>query len=168
MEGYLLDTCTVCAYWEPAHPFYAVTREEIDVLEGSAPRFVSRITLAEIEFGILLDEAATGIRSARAVAILEKAQEYRIREISRHTAHEYAELRKNIATTYLSITSNRPRWIDLWMDRSTGEQLQIDENDVWICAQARELNLIVVTTDRKMVRRISKADPQMQFKLLTA
>jgi predicted nucleic acid-binding protein len=168
VEGYLLDTCAVSAFMDTGHPCHVSVRAEIDAIEIGAPRYISRVTLAEIEFGILLDEAVTGIQNPRATAILAEAQKYPIREITKHTAHEYAELRKNIATSHLStfIRSNRPRWIDQWVDRVTQERLQIDENDLWICAQARETNLIIVTTDKKMVTRISTADPLVRFRLV--
>lgn len=48
----------------------------------------------------------------------------------------------------------------------TEENLQIDENDLWICAQAREHNLTIITTDKKMVKRMSKADPALKFRLV--
>lgn len=168
IEGYLLDTCAVSAYWDAGHPCHSAIKAEIDDISDGAPRFISRITLAEIEFGILLDEAATGTKSARAAAILANAQGYPIREITRHTAQEYAELRKKIAVAYLAklVRSNRPRWIEQWVDRATGERLQIDENDLWICAQAREVNLILITTDKKMVTRISPVDASLLFKLV--
>jgi predicted nucleic acid-binding protein len=124
------------------------------------------MTLAEIEFGILLDEVATGAKNPRAALVLSNAQQYPIREITQHTAHEYADLRKNIAAHYLDVPSKRPRWIENWKDRVTGETLQIDENDLWICAQARETNLILITTDKKLVTRISPADPSSRFRLI--
>jgi predicted nucleic acid-binding protein len=94
---------------------------------------------------------------------------YSILEVSRHTASEYAQLRTNIALTYLAnyLRANRPRWIENWKDRVTGERLQIDENDVWICAQARERNLILITTDKKMVDIVIKADPAVRFQFVT-
>jgi predicted nucleic acid-binding protein len=49
--------------------------------------------------------------------------------------------------------------------RVTTEKLQVDENDLWICAQARERNLTLITTDEDMVIRISKADPGIKFQL---
>jgi predicted nucleic acid-binding protein len=81
---------------------------------------------------------------------------------------EYAELRKNLAVTYLPnlIRSNRPRWVDQWMDRVTQETLQIDENDLWICAQAREWNLALFTTDEQLFTRIAKADPSIKFRFV--
>lgn len=71
-------------------------------MEQGAPKFVSRVTLAEIKFGILLDEAATEQKHPRAQAVLAAAEQYKIREITKHTADEYAELRTRLAVTYLS------------------------------------------------------------------
>jgi hypothetical protein len=64
--------------------------------------------------------------------------------------------------------AQRPRWIDQWPTRIRAETLQIDENDLWICAQARERNLILLTTDCNMVDRISAADPSIRFQLVPA
>ena len=168
MDGYLLDTCVVSALLDGYHKNYQNVRLSDEAIETGAPRFVSRITIAELEFGFRLHEAATGIPYPRAKEILKRVQEYGIREISKHTPIEYAELRKNLALTHLPdlINNNRPRWIDNWIDRATGEKLQIDENDLWICAQARENNLVLFTTDEKMITRISKADPSIRFRFV--
>jgi hypothetical protein len=45
-------------------------RAELDALETGAPRYVSRIAIAEVMFGALLDEAVTGRTSPRTAAIL--------------------------------------------------------------------------------------------------
>lgn len=168
MDGYLLDTCVVSALLDGQHKNYQSVRISDEAIENGAPKYVSRITIAELAFGIGLHEAATGQPHPRATEILRRAQEYAIREISRHTASEYAELRKNLAVRYLPnlLRSQRARWIDQWVDRITGENLQIDENDLWICAQAREWNLTLFTTDEKMVTRISQADPSIKFRFV--
>jgi predicted nucleic acid-binding protein len=168
VDGYLLDTCVVSALLDGQHKNYQNVRVSDEAIESGAPKYVSRITIAELAFGFGLHEAATGQSHPRATEILRRAQEYGIREISRHTAVEYAELRKNLAVTYLPnlIRSNRPRWVDQWMDRVTQETLQIDENDLWICAQAREWNLALFTTDEQLFTRIAKADPSIKFRFV--
>jgi tRNA(fMet)-specific endonuclease VapC len=168
VDGYLLDTCVVSALLDGQHKNYQNVRISDEAIESGAPKYVSRITIAELAFGFSLHEASTGQAHPRATEILRRAQEYAIREISRHTATEYAELRKNLAVTHLPslIRSQRPRWIDQWPDRVTQEALQIDENDLWICAQAREWNLTLFTTDEQMVTRISKADPSIKFRFV--
>jgi predicted nucleic acid-binding protein len=165
VDGYLLDTCAISALLDDKRDTHINVKSAVDGFEKGAPQYVSCVTLAELTFGILLDEAATGNQNVRALEMLRQAKEYPIREITLHTIAEYAELRKNLAVTFLRsyIRSNRPRWIDLWIDRATNERLGIDENDLWICAQARQYNLTLLTTDGNMVDRMGKADQTLKF-----
>jgi tRNA(fMet)-specific endonuclease VapC len=168
VEGYLLDTCFISALLNGHHENYENARRAEEAIENGAPRYVSRITIAELSFGCLLDQAATGRPPPNASEVLRRAQEYIMREVTKHTATEYAQLKTKIATTYLTtfLRSNRPRWIDQWPARVRGETLQIDENDLWICAQALEHNLVLLTTDRNMVERIQPADSNIRFQLV--
>ena len=168
MDGYLLDTCVISALLEEKHPFHDAVRDAVDKIEKGAPRYVSAITIAEIMFGALVDEALIGYRRQKIWDILEKAQESQIREITRHTRREYSELRKNLAVTHLHnvLRSQRSRWVDHWHSKITGDKLRIEENDLWICAQALELNLILITTDRKMYDAVGPADPRVRFILV--
>jgi predicted nucleic acid-binding protein len=168
VDGYLLDTCIISPLLDARHKNYQIVRRVVEAIEPGSPKYVSRITIAELAFGINLHTAATGQSHPRATEILRRAQEYPILEITRHSATEYAELKKSLAVAHLPslLKNQRARWIDQWVDRVTGENLQVDENDVWICAQARERNLIVMTTDEKMVVRLSKADPDLKFRFV--
>ena len=163
MDGYLLDTCFVSALLDGRHKNYELVRRADESIEVGAPRFVSVVTIAELMFGLALHDAASGTPHPRASEVLKRAQEYRIREITKHTVLEYVELRKNIAVTYLDLSKDRSRWVDQWIEKLTSKKLQVDENDLWICAQAREHNLVLMTTDEKMIERVGKADPAMQF-----
>lgn len=51
------------------------------------------------------------------------------------------------------------------MDAATGRQLQIDENDLWICAQARERDLTLVTLDGDF-QIFASVDPQVRIQPL--
>ena len=99
--------------------------------------------------------------------LVEKAQGYPLLDITRHTAAEYAELKAILATTYLAkaLKKERPRWLENWVDKATGQTLQVDENDLWMCAQARERNLILITADAKM-ERVSNADPSVRLQFI--
>jgi tRNA(fMet)-specific endonuclease VapC len=164
VDGYLLDTCVVSSLLDARHKNYENVRRADESIETGAPRFVSRITIAELMFGLAVYEAEEGTSHTRAAAVLKRAQqEYPIREITKHTATEYAELRKNLAVTFLDLQKDRARWVDQWIEKATGEKLQVDENDLWICAQARQYNLVLMTTDEKMVQRVSAADPGIKF-----
>jgi hypothetical protein len=54
----------------------------------------------------------------------------------------------------------RKKWIEDWIDQNSGGALKINEGD--LVRSAKELNLILVTTDRKM-KRIKDADPSIQI-----
>lgn len=88
-------------------------------------------------------------------------------DVTRYTADEYAILKANLATTYLAkvFRRDRPRWLENWVDKATGQALQVDENDLWMCAQARERNLVLITADAKM-ERISKADSSVRLRII--
>jgi len=60
---------------------------------------------------------------------------------------------------------DRPRYIEDWVDKATGKALAVDENDLWMCAQAKERGLIFVTTDARM-RRIEDADPDVRLLII--
>jgi predicted nucleic acid-binding protein len=57
---------------------------------------------------------------------------------------------------------HRSPWIEDWIDQYTGRALNINEGDLWMCAQAKERNLVLVTIDKKM-KRIADADPTIQI-----
>jgi predicted nucleic acid-binding protein len=102
VDGYLLDTCVISALLDARHKNYENVRRADESIEVGAPRFVSRISIAELMFGIAVYDAEVGASHPRASAVLRRAQqEYPIREITKHTAAEYAELRKNLAVTFL-------------------------------------------------------------------
>jgi predicted nucleic acid-binding protein len=60
------------------------------------------------------------------------------------------------------LRKDRPRYIEEWVDKATGQKLGIDENDLWMCAQAKERNLVLVTADGRM-KRIPNADPEVRL-----
>lgn len=168
MDGYLFDTCFLSALLTGRHDNYERARRADEAIERGSWRYISCITIAELMFGLMLDYEATGRPHPYASGVLKRAQEYEPLEVTEATAREYARLKTKLANTHLSslLQSNRPRWIDQWPTRVRGETLQIDENDLWICAHARERNLILTTTDVNMVERISVADPELRFQLV--
>jgi tRNA(fMet)-specific endonuclease VapC len=83
--------------------------------------------------------------------------------VEHHTADEYAQLKSNLAVYYLPNQTKqfRTKYIEDWIDQFTGKALGIDDNDLWICAQARELNLTVIADDK--MNRIKGADPLVKI-----
>ena len=159
MDGYLLETTTLSALLDPAHPKHADAIATVAALDPAAPKYVSAIALAELSFGQRLIEAFEGTSPPLLASIIQRAQTHAILDVTRHTAAEYGALKANLAKTYLrkALRASRRRWLEDWTDKATGKALQVDENDLWMCAQAREHDLVLLTADRKM-DRISKAD----------
>jgi tRNA(fMet)-specific endonuclease VapC len=69
--------------------------------------------------------------------------------VTPHTACHYGFLKANIFRLHPphSTRQNHP---ERCIDRVTGAELGIDENDLWIAAQAIERNLILVTNDEML------------------
>jgi tRNA(fMet)-specific endonuclease VapC len=107
VDGFLLDTTVLSAYLDPTHRNQADIRRAVDVLDPGAPRYVSAVSLAELNFGASL-AAAFGMGDLPVLqAIVRQAQAYNVLEITRHTAAAYAELKTNLAKRYLTKASRR-------------------------------------------------------------
>ena len=141
-----------------------MVKSTIAALPSESPVYVSSVALAELTFGVRLYEACKGTLP-KAESVLAGANSYPKVDVTRHTSIEYAELKTNIAVKYLTVPlskDDRKRWIENWVDKNTGQTLQIDENDLWQSAQARERNLVLVTIDGR-IKRIAEADLTLQL-----
>ena len=162
MDGYLIDTSALSALLDPLKPNHQLAQNTIESLESEAPKYVSAIALAELEFGCRLAEIFEHNSPERFADIIQRARSYPLLAITKHTSTYYAQLKAGLAQTYLQKALKRPkkpRWLEDWVDKATGKMLQIDENDLWMAAQASERNLVLVTGDAKMTR-IQDANPQ--------
>jgi len=164
MDAYLLDTTILSIYLDPTHPHHAQKSQSLAALPAESSRFISAVALAELGFGTKL-AAAIGKRSLPALeAIIVQARSHAVLDITHHTAAIYADIKARIAQKYLAKTlrKDRPKYIEEWVDKATGQKLGIDENDLWMCAQAKERDLVFVTADGRM-KRISDADPDVRL-----
>jgi predicted nucleic acid-binding protein len=167
-DGYLLDTSALSARYDAGHPKHAAVKAFLDGLAPTDLVFVSAVAIAELRYGAALWEAANCHALQKATTVLAGANSYTIRDITQHTGTEYGAIKTKVAFTYLKEPMNkkhRTPWIEDWIDQYTGRVLNINEGDLWMCAQARERNLVLLTTDRKM-KRISAADPTVQIKVI--
>lgn len=163
MRGYLLDTNALSAYYNETHPHHEITRSKVDALDKGAPQLVSVISLGEIEFGIRLAEYEGSTHLPEMHLRLECIRQHARLDVSHHTSGAYAELRTAIAKRVLRPgRKKRPRHIEDWVDRASGKTLQIDENDLWICAQAKERDLTLITTDLDF-RIFELVDPSIEL-----
>ena len=163
MDAFLLDTTVLSIYLDPTHHLNAEKSRALEALPADAPRYVSAVALAELTFGA---DLAAALGKGDVPTLREKIREarrYAVLDITHHTAAAYAELKSKLAKRYLSkpLRRDRPKYLEDWIDKATGKALGVDENDLWMCAQAKERDLILVTADH--MRRMSDADSDVRL-----
>ena len=167
MDGYILDTSVISARLDPSHHRHSDVRAAIEALDQDSAQFVSTMSLAELTFGVLMAEAFGKASLPALQQMLIEARAYAVLDVTHHTSAVYVELKTNLAKRYLTKASRRgrPRWLEEWVDKTSGQKLQVDENDVWMCAQGKERDLILVTADSRM-KRIADADPEVRLQVI--
>ena len=160
MKDYLLETCAASALLDARHEKHANVKAAIQNLGSITKIHISSIGLAELSFGFDLYNAVRNKNHSMSSHIISEVRKFSVLDVTRHTAAEYAALKVILATTYLKnpLTKERRRWIEDWVHAATGKKLQADENDLLRCAQAREMNLILITTDKKLTDVFHKLD----------
>lgn len=166
MEDYILDTSAISAYLHSGHSDHATAVAVIDALPTASAKLVSIVTLGELEFGLRLAEAANSAHLAQFRERIAKVRLYTPLNITHHTAYYYADIKSKLALLVKPKANKlKPsRWVEDWIDENTAKQLKIDENDLWIVAQAKERDLTIVTGDRDM-ESVRAADPMIRLKL---
>ncbi|MER9944238.1 PIN domain-containing protein [Mesorhizobium sp. M0092] len=164
MDAYLFDTTVLSIYLDPTHPHHAEKGQSLAALPVDSPRFISAIALAELGFGAKLAAAIGKGNLPTLEAMIVRARSYAVLDVTHHTATVYAEVKARVAQKYLAkmLRKDRPKYIEEWIDKATGQKLGIDENDLWMCAQAKERDLVLVTADGRM-KRIPNADPDVRL-----
>lgn len=162
METYLLDTSALSPLVDSSHGNHGHATTLVASLRSS-PIYVSTIALGELAYGLALYEKSRGTRLANAEQMLNDALDYPRLDVGHHTATEYAALRATVATHFLpNVTKEfQKKWIEDWVDQFTGKKLGVDENDLWICAQALEMNLTLIADDK--MNRIKRAEPKLKW-----
>jgi tRNA(fMet)-specific endonuclease VapC len=168
VAGFLLDTSALSAYLSPTHRYHGRAKQIIDAIPSTDAIFISVISLGEFSYGIKLAELAASGRLEEYRKQYAIIRQYALLPFTHHTSEAYAELKAAIASkVQRNLRSKLKRWIEDWVDIGSGKRLQIDENDVWICAQARERDLTVITGDSD-VSRVAAYDDQLRFVLVAA
>jgi tRNA(fMet)-specific endonuclease VapC len=145
---YLLDTNAACALWDSLHPFHGEARKFWDNLKAEDGIYISRITVAEIEYGLKV-ALATDVK--RRAEVQRKMASFAVREIGQHTTGPYSDIRSALFLKYGErdgrgrVKQKRPEQL---VDRTAARALGTQENDIWIAAIAVEYNLTLVTDDR--------------------
>lgn len=162
MRAFLLDT-NIWEYWynHKGHPKESANIqkriEELINREQNVEKFVwqlaiSMITWGEIDYGYNVMPKKEQSREAEFRKFISGVAPWSV-PINRHTAKTYAELRARLFEKYAPKNKRtkglRPEQL---IDPVTSLELGIQENDLWITAQAATFNLTLVTNDQKIKR----------------
>jgi tRNA(fMet)-specific endonuclease VapC len=155
-DVYLLDTTIASIAWDGGHPNHKYVRKRLADL-GEDPITVCVITVAEVLYGLNVSQGADRDRHD---AVRRAMLEYKIWDVDRHTAQVYANLRGRLFELYSPrdkrgrLTKKQPEEL---RDRTTGKELGIQENDLWIVSTAVQYDIRFITSDKKLERILDVA-----------
>jgi predicted nucleic acid-binding protein len=167
VDSYLLDTTVLSISLDSSDPRHFDVVQSLSAIPPTSDQYISAVALAELAFGVNLASALNKGSSPVLSSIILKARKFAVLDISHHTSYAYATIKTLMAVKYLArpLRKSRPKYIEDWIDQASGKPLGIDENDLWMAAQAKERGLTFLTADRK-IRRISEADPDLSMLFL--
>jgi predicted nucleic acid-binding protein len=159
VRGYLLDTQTVWNWFDAGSGRYPTVKAAADRRAAEAPLYVSAVTLGEIEYGHAQHPPGAGPNRAEFVTFVhEKFQLPQILAVSKHSTEPYGRIRACLVAKFPPVrgwSQNKKKRAEQMYDPVAARELGIDENDLWLTAQAVERNLILVTSDK--MRKIREA-----------
>jgi tRNA(fMet)-specific endonuclease VapC len=163
-DTYLLDTSVATIAWDGLHKEHSQIRARLAAL-GDDPIFVCAISIGEKEYGL---QVYTHIDPARSQAVRDAWRQYQVLSIDHHTATTYGQLRGALFQLYATkksrdrIKEKRPENL---LDKTTGRELGIQENDLWIVSVAVQYDLRLITRDsgEGMRRVLGVANDQLGY-----
>ncbi len=165
MAVYLLDTNVASCLLDVQRKEHAVALDFVRNVGIDSHIYISCVTVAEIQYGYKL---YPNVDLVRKQVIEQGLNQFHIRNIDRHVAESYSEIKAALFRQFVSkdkkgrFLKKRPEEL---IDKTTGKELGIQENDLWIAAIAVQYNLVLVTQDKmKNIRQvIQKLHPKFQF-----
>lgn len=156
MQDYLLDTNIIAFWFDTARPEHPKVVARVSAARQPDPTtnyisrlYVSVITLGEIDYGHCVAPTPDPAKQAVYTKFVDQ-QCPDAREITKHVVEQYGELRAWLFNNCGPIAKkSRAKRAEELVYPTTGKELGIDENDIWIAAEAKTHNLVLVTHDSK-------------------
>lgn len=156
MPDYLLDTNILSMWYDPARPEYTKVIARVaavrvpDALTGYVSRlFVSTVTLGEVEYGHRVALSPDPVKQTEYVKFIRQQCPEAL-DITRHVAEQYGQMRAWLFENCSPKSSrSKAKRAEQLVFPATGQELGIDENDLWIAAQAMTHDFVLVTHDRR-------------------
>jgi predicted nucleic acid-binding protein len=165
VPGYLLDTQTITYWFDGPAGNYPAVDAAVRGLPAESPLYVSAITLGEIEYGHAVNIAGAGMKRDEFLKFLRQRLP-QVLDVSHHTSEPYGRVRSRLVEKIPPPGGwGKKRRAEQLYDPVAARELGIDENDLWIVAQAIERNLVLVTHDRMKRIRDVLAEVYPDFKI---
>jgi predicted nucleic acid-binding protein len=164
VRDFLLDTQTIYYWYDPKCPQHEAVAANIDSLRRQVesweykPRLlISVITLGEIEFGHRVNPSANQNIQMEYLKFVGEQLPARL-EVTEDAVAAYGELRARLFNEHAPGDKRRPKMRpEQLINPATSKELQIQENDLWLCAQAVGHDLVLVTNDAmRPIRGVSQ------------
>lgn len=164
MRDFLIDT-NIWEYWfnparEPEHSHVLNRVSELEKLRKET-RFsyrvwISSVTWGELEYGY---QVQTNKKKSQETPFRQFIHKIGPKEliVNRHVACDYGIIRAKLFETYGPKEKKKGLRPEQLVDPVTSLQLRIQENDLWLVAQAMNRNLVFVTNDRKSLKPLMQA-----------
>ena len=145
-RGYLLDTNIIRPWFdENRNPEHELVVSTIDRLGSETPLVTSAVVLGEIEYGYAANPAQQS--TTREILTFTRTQLPRFLSVTTATTPIYGRLRGALFDKYAPKKRRKGLRPEQLVHPITSKKLGIQENDLWIAAQAIEHNLVLVTND---------------------
>ena len=157
MSDYLLDTNILRYWYDTGCPEHAKVLANVRAVRHPDPQtqyvprlFVSVITVGEIEYGHRYAPTPNVSDQLKYCAFVRQQCPAPL-EIITHVSRYYGELKAWLMGNFCPKTmrTRATRLKQLVDPATTEQQLHVQENDVWIAAQAMTFNLVLVTHDSR-------------------
>ena len=166
MNGYLLDTSAASILWDVRHREHGILRSFLQE-KAQSPIWVSVVVLGEIEYGL---KTATKMDVDLQREVRRRTAEYPILDVEKHTTESFSDLRAALFEKYAPRDRRtgrfKVRWPEDLRERTTSKELGIQENDIWVAAQAIQYNLVLITDD--YMRRLEEVSRILVYPLQLA
>lgn len=167
MRDFLVDTQTIAYWYDAAYPQHQAVVANIESLgrriesQEHKPRLlVSVITLGEIEFGHRVNPSLDPKAQEEYLAFVGQQLPVRL-EVTEDVAAVFGELRTRLFNKYAPGEKRKPKMRpEQLVDPIASKELGIQEDDLWLCAQAIAHDMVLVTNDA--MRRIQEVSQGMQ------
>jgi len=154
MRDYLIDT-NIWSYWfdTTKEPFHSNVLNCINkIKQEDSHLWISVITWGEFEYGYNI---VAGRSLETRFRQFVNSQSPIVYDVDKHVTEAYGKVRaalfERFAPGEKKKKVKRPEQL---IDPVTAKELGIQENDLWIAAQALTRDMILVTNDKKLIRPI--------------